>query len=54
MTDEERKQLEKLASKMEYLVQEGVHFSQEDHNVIVYALTWIGQAHNNAMFQTNG
>ena len=54
MTDEERKQLGELAVKLEYLAHEGVHFTREDHRIILLALGVLGQAHNSAMYQLLG
>ena len=51
MTDEERKQLEELTIKIEYLVREGVYITKEDEHVLHRALEALGQAHNAQMFQ---
>lgn len=51
MTDEERQQLETLTAKIEYLVQEGVHFTREDERVLHGALEALASAHNAEMFQ---
>mgnify|MGYP001558163444 CR=1 FL=1 len=51
MTDEERKQLEQLTTKIEYLIHEGVYITHEDERVLHRALEALGSVHNMQMFQ---
>ena len=53
MTDKERKQLEDMTAKLEYLFREGVHFTPEDYKSIVYAMRALNAIHNDHMIEPN-